>query len=1389
MRKTCLGLVLALSLSAWPAANAQDLTKDLQWRSVGPSIMGGRVDDFAVVESNPDIIYMAAASGGLWKSMNGGTTWMPVFDDFGTTSIGDVAVAPSNPNIVWVGTGEANARQSVSWGNGVYKSVDGGATWQRMGLEDSRHVGRIVIDPKNPDVVYVAALGHLWGPNKERGLFKTTDGGRTWVNTKLVDENTGFADVIMDPSDSKVLYAASYQRRRTPFGFNGGGPGSALWKTTDAGKTWTKLAGGLPSGITGRIGLDIYRKNPAVIYATVEHKEGGIFRSDDRGKTWKKVNGLNPRPLYFSQIRIDPQDDSRIYVLGVSLYVSDNGGKTFRSDGARNLHVDHHAMWIDPRNPNHLIVGNDGGVGISYDRARTWLRVNNIPLGQTYVVGYDTRDPFYLYAGLQDNGVWSGPNATRYRVGPLNDDWIQIVGGDGQFVTADPNDARAAYVAMQDGRLLRFDYVTGETKAIRPVEPERGGGPGGAAGAAGGGRGSGGRGGAQAGAAAGAQAGGAQAAGAGGGQSARGGLSPVRFNWTAPVVLSPHDPRIVYLAGNRIWRSLDGGERWTAISGDLTRLIDREKLPIMGVTGDMLGKNDGVSAYGTITAFGESPVQAGMLLAGTDDGNVQLSKDAGAGWTNLAAKIPGLPDQSWVSAVALSRFDARRMFVAFDNHRTDDYAPYVYRSDDGGATWQPMIGGLPRIPVRAVKEDPRNPDLLFAGTEGGLYYSLDRGATWKQLKNRLPDVPVADIEIQPRTRELILGTHGRSIYLMNIAPLEEMTKEIAAAPAHLFTPVPATTFNHLEHRDFLAQGVYVGANPPRGAALDYYLARPAPEARIVVQDRDGRVVRELKGSGEAGLHRVVWDLRFTPPPQMPRAERSTEGVEPGDPRPAESTLARVPGDFGGGGDPTGGEAGAPPEPPRGPMVLPGEYLVKLIVPTATTSLAASPAIEKTAIVRVNGDPRVSISDDDLRARQKALMDAYDAQLAGVPVLVAAGNLNTQMTAISKAIGQVKDAKPEVKTAVDEASRTVRDAQGGLSRAMSSISSVARDISTSTSLPTEAQQQRLSAALQQLKGALPPARDLPATLVPAFNKKLDELAVPATVPRLTLQTTTQAPPDTEIFLAPLSKQGAKLQIGVPANMSNNPGYDNQPSFTPDGKAVLFTSVRGGGTQTDIYRFDIPSRQIARVTSTPESEYSPTVTPDGRHISVVRVEADSTQRLWRFTLDGGAPELVLTDIKPVGYHAWADARTLALYVLGSPATLQLADTQTGKAEVIAKGIGRSLQRIPGGNTVSFVVREPAAQPGGAPTLTIRELDPKTRQTSVLVRAVAGTTEADCAWTPDGMLLMAHGGTLYGWRREDAEWTRVADLDALGLHGVTRLAVGPKGDRIAFVTQGSQ
>jgi len=1033
-----LSLFLALTLSA------PQLTADLQWRAIGPAITGGRIDDIAVDESHPDTIYVGAATGGVWKTVNGGTTWTPIFDDFGTTSIGDIAVSPSNPNIVWVGTGEANNRQSSSWGNGIYKSTDGGATWTFMGLADTKHIGRIVIHPTNPDIVYVAAAGHLFGPNRERGLFKTTDGGKTWTNTKFIDENTGFIDVAMDPRDPNTLYAAAYQRQRKAYGFNGGGPGSGLYKTTDAARTWTRVEGGLPAGNVGRIGIDIYRKNPNVVYVAYEHKDGGIFRSDDRGKTWKKMSALQPRPLYFSQIRIDPKDDRRIYMLGTSLFVSDDGGKTFRSDGARNVHVDHHAMWIDPANPSTIWLGNDGGVWWSRDRSVTWTRVNNMPLAQIYGVAFDSRDPYYVYAGLQDNGVWSGPSATRHRVGPLNDDWIQVDGGDGMIVTAPPNDPATAYIETQDGRIARFDTATGERTAIRPFEPPPA-------------------------------------------PRKPGPVDPanpstdatLRFNWTTPIVVSPHNPLTIYLAGNRLWRSLDRGDHWTAISPDLTKHLDRDKLPIMGVmpSADMLGRNDGITSYGTATAMSESPARPGLLAVGTDDGLVQISKDGGASWTDVTPHVPGAPDGAWVSGLEWSHGRAGRIFAAFDNHRNDDYRAYLYVSDDDGASWRAATSGLPESPVRSVREDPANTNLVFAGTERGLFWSFDAGATWQPLKNHLPDVPVFDVEVNARDRDLVIATHGRGIYIMNIAPLEAWNDRVSSEAAHVFEPRPAVAFTFLEHRDFLAQATYVGGNAPSEAVIDYSLASEAAHPTLRIADANGEVVRELAVSGAPGLHRVAWDLRLAPLPAPVRPK--AEGVDPANPRPAESTYARIPGDFGGGGDPTGGEAGAAPEPPRGPVVRPGRYRVTLAAGNAASS----------ATLTVVADPRAGASDDDLRARWDVLKQAYDAQRTLIPAANRALALRDAVAATVKSLAAAKGAPDDLKKYAEETAKLAREAQARLNRVNGQLGSLSRDVSGSTTRPTEAQNAELAAALAETEPAIAQAGERMGPKIAELNDKL------------------------------------------------------------------------------------------------------------------------------------------------------------------------------------------------------------------------------------------------------------------------------------------------------------
>ncbi len=809
-----------------PAVDVSTLVRNLSARPIGPATMGGRVVDVAVVESRPATFYVATASGGLWKTVNNGTTWKPVFEDQPTISIGDVAVAPSDPNIVWVGTGEANARNSVSWGDGVYKSIDGGQSWTHMGLRDSHHIGRVVIHPKDPNVVYVAALGHFWGPNRDRGLLKTTDGGKTWTNTKYLSDDCGFVDMAMDPDDPDTLYAAAYQVRRD--GFSAGNPAlqfgehAGIYKTSDGGDTWVRLTKGLPTRPMGRIGLDIYRRNSKVVYAVIQTDKtagqtvggqpakadsdpetGGVFRSDDHGETWTKVNSLCPRPFYYGQIRIDPSDDQRIYVLGVPLHVSSDGGKTFRADGAPRIHVDHHALWINPRDSEHLILGCDGGINLSYDRGATWEFLNNLPIGQFYAIGVDMRKPYWVYGGLQDNGSWGGPSATRNLAGISNFDWVKVNGADGFYCQVDPTDPKTVYAEGQYGNLARIDLGTGETRLIRPR-----------------------------------------------------GLLPtvpaLRWNWCSPVLISPHNPRTIYYGGNHLYRSLDRGDRWQVISPDLTR-----------------------GAPGTITVIAESPVTPGLLWVGTDDGKIHVSRNGGNTWTDLSEKVPDVPQARTISRIECSFFDAATAYLTIDRHRNDDYRPYVFKTTDHGETWKPLAGNLPENgPVLVIRASKKNKDLLFVGTEFGPFISLDGGSHWEPLgkrlatdkkdgaPGRLPTVAVHDLVIHPRDDELVIATHGRSIYIMDIAPLLQVTPELLAAEAHLFDPKPAQVFRQQSPHGSLGPKPYFAPNPQFGATIWYHLrAKLETPVKITVTDPLGNLIQEMTGPQEPGLHAVNWGLR------------------------------------------------------------------------------------------------------------------------------------------------------------------------------------------------------------------------------------------------------------------------------------------------------------------------------------------------------------------------------------------------------------------------------------------------------------------------------------------------------------------------------------------------
>ncbi|HVG28946.1 MAG TPA: hypothetical protein VM864_04425 [Pyrinomonadaceae bacterium] len=962
--------------------------KRFVWRGIGPASMGGRIDDIAVAENDPYTIYVGFATGGVWKTTNNGTTWAPVFDNYSTASIGDIAVAPSDANTVWVGTGEPNNRQSSSFGDGIYKSTDGGKTFANMGLRDSQSIARIVVDPRDADTVYVAVIGHLFGPNKERGVYKTTDGGRTWSNVKFISENTGFTDLVMDPSDSKTLYAASYQRRRTSWGFNGGGAESGIWKTVDAGRTWRRLEGaGLPANpILGRIGLDVSRSNPNVVYAQMEvgtsqgtggeeqavaaatpspspspgaspsatptptpsasptptpvdPKKSGVWRSDDKGKTWRVVSNENNRPMYYSQIRVDPRNSEYVYVGGLNFSKSLDGGKTFKSLQQNIPHSDHHAIWIDPANGKHIIIGNDGGLDVTYDQGDTWEYVNTIPAAQFYAVAVDMRKPYWVYGGLQDNGSWGAPSQTRNQSGITNAEWYRTGGGDGFYSQIDPTDYNTVYSESQNGAMSRLDLRTGRSVSIRPraAQQRRGGGGGGRAQQ-------------QQGATPGASPGAspspspspgeqtqeealaalaaAAAAQGFGGFGGFGGASNVvpappagtqyRFYWNTPIIISPHNPRVIYTGGERFFKSMDRGDTWTTSSGDLTKHIDRNTLSIMGVSGKdpMASKNDGYTSYGYIVTVGESYVVPGVLWVGTDDGNVQVSRDGGATWANVSKNVPVLGEKSGelyhITRVEPSHFDAGTCYVSVDGHRFDDLRPYVYVTRDYGATWKSVTGNLPPVGnVNVVREDPKNRDLLYAGTEFGLYVSLNGGGEWKRFMSGMPLVRIDDIVVHPRDGDLVAGSHGRGIFVLDdITPLQQMTSKVTDADAHLFDVRPATAWFNDTRYSRAATGAkfFRASNPAPGTAISYFLkSAPAGDVRITISDYTGRVVRTLTGTKDAGLNRVQWNLRANP---LPRP-------------------ANLPGGFGGGGGGGGGGLNALFN--QGPPVEPGTYLVKLSI--------------------------------------------------------------------------------------------------------------------------------------------------------------------------------------------------------------------------------------------------------------------------------------------------------------------------------------------------------------------------------------------------------------------------------------------------------------------------
>jgi photosystem II stability/assembly factor-like uncharacterized protein len=1036
----------ATASSSTPSAtplSAEDAIKGLEFRSIGPAIMGGRIDDFAVVESDPTTFYVGTASGGILKTTNAGTTFEPVFDDQEVSSIGDLALAPSDPQILYVGTGEPNNRQSSSWGNGVYKTLDGGRTWRHLGLAETRHIGRILIHPANPDVVYVAALGSLWGPSRERGLYKTTDGGKTWTNTKFVDEDTGFVDVAMDPESPETLYAASYQRRRTASGYNGGGPGSGLWKTIDGGASWTKLTKGLPEGDVGRIGIDIYRKDPRIVYALIEdEKEGGIYRSEDRGETWSKVSATNPRPSYYSQVRVDPTNDRRIWVLGAPMYYSEDGGKTFTTDWVDidKIHSDFHALWIDPANSDHMLLGCDGGINVSFDRGRTWDFVNTFPLAQFYEVAVDNQKPYHVYGGLQDNGSWTAPSRTQFRQGISNEEWVRVGGGDGFFAVPDPTDPDVVYVESQDGNVSRLERSSGERRVIRP-EPPAG--------------------------------------------------EKYRFNWDSPILVSAHEPKTVYYGGNRVFGSHDRGDTWSLISPDLTSHDDatRDATPIFGKTAkDMMSRNDGVVHFGTITTLAESPLKAGILWAGTDDGNVQVSRDGGETWTNVAARVPGVPKGTYVSRIEASRTGEGAAYVAFDGHRSNDFTPHLFFTPDYGQTWKRLSAGLPvGGTLSVVREHPGNPDVLFVGTERALWVSWDRGASWTKAHGKsLPTVPVDDIQIQASEGDLVLGTHGRGVYILDDATPLVSLKAALGQDLHFFPIRTATEWRLSNHKGDTGYQVFLAKNPPEGALLNYWLGAGVAEkdeaeeggkakdtekktetkkAKITVTDASGAVVRELDGPARTGLNRTNWDLRHEPPVKPEEGQRSFFG------------------------------------PPRGPLVLPGTYSVKV----------AWGGKEATQTVVVEDDPRIEATAAVRQAWHDAVVEASRLWSRADAADKAAQSLKKQLGDLKSALEKKKDTPEAVTKAVQGlldkveplATRLRRDAPMGFAGAPLAdepepLLARARmfnfALSGIVAQPTAQQSRVMGEITQQLDEVVSALKQLQQTDVPALNKLIYESGI-------------------------------------------------------------------------------------------------------------------------------------------------------------------------------------------------------------------------------------------------------------------------------------------------------
>jgi photosystem II stability/assembly factor-like uncharacterized protein len=1073
-----LSLIAALASGIGPSsAGAQDdeqgppklnsgLLSGLKLRNIGPAFMSGRIGDIAVDPVRPSTWYVAAASGGVWKTDNAGTTWKPIFDGEGSYSIGALAVDPNDRFVVWVGTGENNSQRSVGYGDGLYKTVDGGASFTKVGLEQSEHIAKILIDPRNSDVVYVAAQGPLWASGGERGLYKTEDGGKTWARILHVDDNTGVTDVLFDPYDPDVLYAASYQRRRHVWTLINGGPGSAIHKSTDAGKTWKKITRGLPSVELGRIGLAISFQNADVLYAIVEAADGqsGFFRSANGGEQWTKQGDyVSGSPQYYQEIYADPHQFDRIYSMDTYAMVSDDGGKTFTRLGEEWKHVDNHALVIDPGDADHLLIGSDGGLYESFDRGKSWKYVPNLPLAQFYKLAVDDATPFYnVYGGTQDNATQGGPSRTTNVHGIRNSDWFVTVFGDGFDPAVEPGNPDIVYSQWQYGGLIRYDRASGEQIDIRP-QPEPDG-------------------------------------------------PPLRWNWDSALLISPHSPTRVYFAAQILFRSDDRGDTWRAVSPDLTRNMDRNQLPVMGrVWGvDAVAKNNSTSFYGTIVALTESPLVEGLLYAGTDDGLIQVTEDGGGAWRKVE-KLEGVPERTYVNDLEASRHDPNTVYAVLNNHKNGDFKPYVVRSTDRGRSWTSIAGDLPaRGSAYTIVEDHVRPDLLFVGTEFGLFVTLNGGVNWIELTGDMPTIAVRELEVQRRENDLAVASFGRGFYILdNYAPLRDLSVDLLQRPAHIFPVKTALLYVQDapmagEGKAFQGAQFYTAPNPDFGATFTYYLKEPlrtrkaqrqkaeaaqakrgenvmyppwedlraedreeAPAVFLVVRDEEGNVVSRVKGSTSSGLHRATWNLRI--------------------------------GGFGGGWS---GDAG--------PLAMPGRYTVAL------ASLVDGEVTELVAPVPFDVEP---LGLGSLPAQDRAAVLAFQRQTGALQRAVvgtnrAAGEAAARLKAIKETVAATPHLDPALYAEARALELRLTDLRerltGDPTRArrnepampgiLDRIQEIVGGHWATTYGPTQTHRRLYDIAATEFEGVLEQFRTLIEQDLPALERRLEEAGAPWTTGR-------------------------------------------------------------------------------------------------------------------------------------------------------------------------------------------------------------------------------------------------------------------------------------------------